>query len=74
MTKATTVYLDTKILHAIKLKAVEAHSSVSRLINNALRYSLNEDRLDLEAIKKRKHENSRSFEAVLKDLKKDGLL
>ena len=74
MNKPTTVYIDSKILQAVKMKAVEAHSSVSKLINDALKLALREDISDLAAVSSRKHETSRSFDAVLKDLKKDGLI
>ena len=74
MTKPTTLYLDTRILQAMKMKAVQSHTSVSRLVNEALRLSLKEDMADMHAINTRKHEPVRSFEDVLKDLKKDGLL
>lgn len=74
MTKRTTVYLDPKIHRAIKMKAVQMNAKLSDLVNEALRLSLKEDALDLEAIKDRAHEPSRSFEEVLDDLKRDGLL
>ena len=74
MAKATTVYLDPKILHAIKIKSVETHQSMSKLVNQALNLVLREDASDFAAIRARKREPSRSFEAVLKDLKKSGIL
>ena len=74
MTKRTTVYLDPKLHQALRMKAIQMHSSVSDLVNEALRLSLKEDAIDLEAIKGRVNEPSRSYEAVLKDLKRDGLL
>lgn len=74
MTKRTTVYLDPKLHQAIKIKAVQVNLSISELVNQAVRLSLKEDAIDLEAIKDRAHEPTRSFEAVLKDLKRDGLL
>lgn len=48
--------------------------SISDVITEAVRLSLREDAIDLQAIKDRVSEPSRSFEDVLKDLKKDGLL
>lgn len=74
MTKRTTVYLDPKLHQAIKLKAVQVNVTVSDLVNEAVRLSLKEDAIDLGAVKDRAHEPVRSFEDVLKDLKKDGLL
>ncbi len=74
MLKRTTVYLDPKIHRAIKIKAIQVNKGISDLVNEALKFSLKEDAMDLEAIKKRAHEPSRSYEDVLKDLKRDGLL
>ncbi|MFH0985284.1 MAG: CopG family transcriptional regulator [Candidatus Omnitrophota bacterium] len=70
----TTVYLDPKIHRAIKMRAAQMSMSVSEVISEALRLSLKEDAVDLGAIQSRVSEPSRSYEAVLKDLKKDGLL
>ena len=74
MSKRTTIYLDPKLHQAVKIKAVHMHVSVSVLVNEAVRLSLKEDALDLAAIRDRVAEPSRAYEAVLKDLKKDGLL
>ena len=74
MVKPTTVYIDSKVLQAVKMKAVQAGSSVSRLITEALKLTLREDLTDLAAVSSRHHEASKSFESVLKDLKHDGLL
>jgi len=74
MSKRTTIYLDPKLHQAVKMKAVQMHLSVSDLVNEAVRLSLKEDSTDLNAIRDRVAEPSRSYEAVLKDLKKDGLL
>ena len=74
MLKRTTIYLDPKLHQAIKIKAIQVHMSISDLTNEALRLTLKEDAMDLEAIKNRSNEPSRSFESVLKDLKRDGLL
>ena len=74
MTRRTTVYLDPKLLRAVKIKAVQMSVSVSDLISESIRLSLKEDDIDLKAIKNRIGEPARSYEAVLKDLKRDGLL
>ena len=74
MVKPTTVYLESKLLQAIKIKAVQGRTSVSRLINEALKFSLREDLTDLAAISSRHHEPAKTFESVLKGLKRDGLL
>ena len=74
MTKRATVYLDSRIHRALKLKAVQTDATVSDLVNEALRLSLKEDVSDFQAIQDRAHESARPFEDVLRDLKRDGLL
>ena len=74
MSKRTTIYLDPKLHQAVKMKAVQMHMSVSDLVNEAVRLSLKEDAVDLAAVRDRAAEPSRSYEAVLKELKRDGLL
>jgi Ribbon-helix-helix protein, copG family len=74
MTHRATVYLDDTLRRALKLKAAETNTNVSDLINRAIRQSLREDEIDLEAFTSRAKEPSRAYESVLKDLKRDGLL
>lgn len=74
MLKRTTLYLDSKLHQAIKMKSVQTHISLSKLINDAIKLSLKEDATDLKSIKEREQESYRSYEDVLKDLKRDGLL
>jgi hypothetical protein len=47
---------------------------MSDLIQEAIRISLAEDAIDLEAVHQRRHEPDVSFEQVLKDLRKHGKL
>ena len=72
--KRTTVYLNSKLHRALKLKSAQCNVSISILVNEALKCSLKEDTLDLQAINDRNDDPVRSFEAALKDLKRDGLL
>ena len=74
MTSKVTLSLDTKIYRAIKIKAVHTDQSLSELVNDALRFSLKEDAIDLEAFETRVSEPVRSYKAVLKGLKRDRLL
>lgn len=74
MLKRATVYLNPQIHRAVKMKAAQTDSTVSDLVNEALRLSLKEDAIDLEAIRDRAREPSRSYEEVIRDLKRDGLL
>ena len=70
----TTVYLDTKVYRAAKVKSALTEKSLSELINGALVMALREDETDLAAYEERRKEPSRPFEAVLKELKQDGLI
>jgi plasmid stability protein len=72
ITKRSTVYIDTELHRALRVKAAETDRSISELINEAVRNSLLEDSVDLSAFKERKDEPIFSFEEVLKQLKKNG--
>ena len=72
--KRATVYFDSQIHRALRLKAAEADRSVSDLVNEAVRMSLAEDAEDLAAFEERASEPSLAFEDVLKDLRKRGKL
>ena len=69
-----TVYLEKDLVRALKLKSAETDDSLSDLVNEAVRHSLKEDAIDLEAIRKRKNQKERSFETFLSELHQDGLL
>ncbi len=72
--KRATVYLDSNLHWALKLKVAETDKSVSDLINEAVRLSLLEDAEDLGAFEERAGEPNLAFEAVLNDLKRRGRL
>lgn len=70
--KKYTVYLDSDLHRALRVKAAQTEYSVSELVNEAVENALKEDSIDLEAFEKRKKESLLTFEDVLKKLKKDG--
>ena len=70
--KRATVYLDSKIHRALKIKAVQVSRSVSDLVNEAIRNSLTEDFEDLEAFENRLNEPDLDFEYVLKEMRASG--
>ena len=72
--KRATVYFEDEIHKALKVKAAEVSTSVSDLVNSAIRDSLQEDLEDLEAFREREKEPTIDFEAFLKQLKSDGKL
>jgi len=70
--KRATVYFDEDLHRALKIKALEAESSLSDLVNEAVRHALDEDLDDLSAIERRKNEKPISYESFLKELKHRG--
>ena len=72
--KRTTVYFDSALHRALRLKSLETDRSLSDLVNDAVRFSLAEDAEDLEAFEERASEDNLSFEAVVKDLRRRGQL
>jgi len=72
--KRSTVYLDSKLHRALKIKAAELDRTISDLINEAVRQILAEDYEDLKAFEDRRKEPSLDFETVLKELKSSGKL
>ncbi len=70
--KRSTVYFDTELYKALKIKAAQSDKSLSELINQAIRYSLAEDAEDLAAFTERQNEPNLDFEKVLKDLRSRG--
>lgn len=72
--KRTTVYLETDLHKALKVKAAETDQSISELVSDAVRRSLQEDAEDLAAFAQRAREPNLAFETVLKDLRRRGRL
>lgn len=74
MNRRTTIYLDPALHRALRVKSMETDTSVSELINQAVRQLLREDEEDIRAFEERAAEPRLSYEALLKDLKKHGAL
>lgn len=72
--RRATVYLDSDLHRALRMKAAETDQSLSDLVNSAIRQSLLEDADDLTSFDERAHEPSLDFGTVVKDLKKRGKL
>lgn len=72
--RRTTTYLQPDLFKALKMKAAKIDRSVSDLVNEAVRLSLAEDAIDLEAIDQRRNQPDRSFDDFVKDLRKNGRL
>lgn len=72
LTKRSTIYLDPNLHKALRIKAAVTERSISELVNEAVKYALIEDSIDLRAFEERKDEPLFRFEDVLKKLKKNG--
>jgi hypothetical protein len=70
--KRVTVYFDSDLHRALRLKAAETERSMSELVNEAVQLSLAEDAEDLAAFGERAREPDLPFENVVKDLKRRG--
>lgn len=66
--------LETQVYRALKVKAATTDRSVSDLVNAAVLESLRDDALDMEAFDRHTKEPSLSFEKVLEELKRDGII
>jgi hypothetical protein len=75
ITKAT-LYLDAKMYRTLKLRSVETGLSLSALMNEALQAQLSEDLEDITSIRARRATNEQplSYEAALKELRRNGAL
>jgi plasmid stability protein len=72
--KRVTVYFEPAIHTALRLRAAASDRSVSDMVNDAVRLSLAEDAVDLEAFSARRKEKSVSFESFVTGLKRRGQL
>ena len=70
--KRATVYFDSALHKALRLKAAATERSVSDVVNEAVRSLLAEDADDLAALAERRDEPSVSFESFVADLRAEG--
>jgi len=70
LTKRATVYFDSSIYLALRVKAAQTDQSVSNLVNAAVRASLAEDAEDVAAFETRSKEPDLAFPDVLAALKR----
>ncbi|MEE9495607.1 MAG: CopG family transcriptional regulator [Desulfobacterales bacterium] len=64
--------MDSELHRALRMKAAETSSSISEIVNNAVKLVLAEDVEDLAAFEESAKEPLVSFEDVLKQLKRNG--
>ena len=74
VSKRSTIYFESEIHQALRIKAAHSNRSVSDIVNDAVRYSLSEDQEDLAAFKTRAKEPTLSYEELLNDLRANGKL
>ena len=72
--KRATVYFETDVHRALRLKSADTDRSVSELVNEAVRAQLLEDADDLDVFRRRKKEPAIAFEGFVRDLKRRGKL
>lgn len=70
----STIDFEPELHKALKSKAKSSNSSVSALVNNAIRLLLIEEQEDLAAFEERADEPTMSHEELLNDLKAHGKL
>jgi len=70
----STVYFEEDLYQALKIKAATTNRRISALVNEAVRESLREDALDLEAVRQRRKGKGVPFDKFLARLKREGRL
>jgi len=70
--KRSTIYLDSDLHRALRIKALDTGRSMTDLVNEAVRMAFREDQEDLSAFDERVKEPEMTYEALLKDLKAHG--
>ena len=70
--KRATVYFESDVHRALRLKAAAADRSISDMVNDAVKAALAEDADDLAAFADRKNEKSLSFDSFVQGLKRRG--
>ena len=74
LSKRSTVYFEPEIHQALRIKAATTNTSVSEVVNEAVRIALREDQEDLSVFEERVNGPTLSYEELLKDLKAHGKL
>lgn len=73
-TKRSTIYLEEPLHKALRVKAAETDTSISDLVNTAVRQALAQDAEDLKSFRDRAREPRMSFEDLIRDMKRRGTL
>lgn len=70
--KRATIYFESDVHRALRLKAAASDRSVSDMVNEAVKAALAEDAEDLAAFTLRESEKTYSFETFVQGLKRRG--
>ena len=70
--KRATVYFESELHRALRLKAAALDRSISDMVNDAVKAALAEDAEDLTAFSERKNDKSLSFDTFVQSLKRRG--
>ncbi len=70
----TTITINDKLYRTLKIRAAETDESVSKFIENAVKYQVLEDLEDIEDAQKRNGEAEYTFDEFVEQLKAEGLL
>lgn len=70
----TTIKINDTILQNLKIRAAQSGSTISELIENAVKEQLLEDLYDINSADERRDEPVESFDKLVKKLKAEGLL
>ncbi len=70
----TTITINDKLLRTLKLRAADSDTSVSAIVEDAVKYQILEDFEDIEDAQKRSSEQEYSFDDLVKQYKAEGLL
>jgi hypothetical protein len=73
-TKRATIYFDTDVHRALRLRAAACNRSISDMVNEAVRMTLAEDADDLRDVDQREAEQSSGFEEFVVSLRNSGRL
>jgi len=71
-TKRSTIYLESDLHRAVRLKSANTNQSISEIVNDSLRESLREDQEDLAAFDETASDPLMTYEELLARLKADG--
>jgi sulfite reductase alpha subunit-like flavoprotein len=72
LSKRSTVYFEPKVHQALRLRAASSDTSISEVVDEAVRLLMNEDQEDLAFFGQREKEKEITYEELLNDLKKHG--